>query len=208
MRHHRDRRHLSRTAEHRRALMRNLVTSLFEYERIETTVAKAKEARRVAERMITHAKKDSVHARRLVARVVQNEDVVKKLFDTITPWYTTRQGGYTRILKTRRRLGDGGEMAILELVKTVDQKKAEREAREKAAEAKTAAAEEKPKKKADKKADDSAKGTKATPEATADDEATKTKEKPKRPMDRGRKKGDDKGRGGIFGKFRRRKTGE
>ncbi len=85
MRHHHDKRQLSRTAEHRRALLRALVTSLFEHERIETTVAKAKEARRVAERMITHAKKNSIHSRRLVARVVQNEDVAKKLFDTIAP---------------------------------------------------------------------------------------------------------------------------
>ena len=129
MRHHRDKRQLSRTASHRRALLRGLVTALFEYERIETTVAKAKEARRVAERMITYAKRGNVHSRRLVARVVQKEDVAKKLFDTITPWYTTREGGYTRILKTRKRLGDGGEMAILELVKTTEQKDADRAAR-------------------------------------------------------------------------------
>lgn len=125
---------MSRTAEHRRALLRNLVTALFEYERIETTVAKAKEARRVAERMITYAKRDSLHARRLVARTVQKEDVAKKLFDTITPWYATREGGYTRILRTRRRLGDGGELAILELVKTAEQKEADRKARAEKAE--------------------------------------------------------------------------
>ena len=129
MRHHRDRRKLSRTAEHRRALLRNLVTALFEYERIETTVAKAKETRRVAERMITYAKRNNLHSRRLVARVVQKKDVAQKLFETITPWYTSRQGGYTRILKTRKRLGDGGEMAILELVKTEEQKEIDRKAR-------------------------------------------------------------------------------
>ena len=134
MRHHRDRRKLSRTAEHRRALLRNLVTALFEYERIETTVAKAKETRRVAERMITYAKRNSLHSRRLVARVVQNKDVAQKLFETITPWYTSRQGGYTRILKTRKRLGDGGEMAILELVKTEEQKEVDRKARAEKAE--------------------------------------------------------------------------
>ena len=127
---------MSRTAEHRRALLRNLVTALFEYERIETTVAKAKETRRVAERMITYAKRNNLHSRRLVARVVQNKDVAQKLFETITPWYTSRQGGYTRILKTRRRLGDGGEMAILELVKTEEQKEIDRKARAERAEEK------------------------------------------------------------------------
>ncbi len=150
MRHHHDKRQLSRTAEHRRALLRALVTSLFEHERIETTVAKAKEARRVAERMITHAKKNSIHSRRLVARVVQNEDVAKKLFDTIAPWYATREGGYTRVLKTRRRLGDAGEMALLELVKTDQQKEADRKIRaEKAAAAAAAASEKKGKGKAE-----------------------------------------------------------
>lgn len=139
MRHHHDHRQLSRTAEHRKALLRGLVTALFEHERIETTVAKAKEARRVAERMITYAKRNNLHSRRLVARVVQNEDVAKKLFDTITPWYAAREGGYTRILKTRRRLGDAGEMAILELVKSPEQKEADRRARAAAAAAKAAA---------------------------------------------------------------------
>lgn len=132
MRHLKEGRKLSRTAAHRRSLLRNLTTALFEYERIETTLEKAKEARRVAERMITHAKRGSVHARRLVARTVQNPEIVQKLFDTIAPWYAERPGGYTRILRTRARLGDGGEMAILELVKTPEQRAAETKAREKA----------------------------------------------------------------------------
>ena len=152
MRHRRDHRKLSRTASHRKALLRNLVTALFEYERIETTVAKAKETRRLAERMITFAKRASqpgegttadqarargIHARRMVARVVRSETIVKKLFDDIAPLYATRPGGYTRILKTRRRLGDAGEMGILELVKSAEQKA---EARRKRDEAKAAAA--------------------------------------------------------------------
>ncbi|MBM3287592.1 MAG: 50S ribosomal protein L17 [Candidatus Eisenbacteria bacterium] len=145
MRHHRDHRQLSRTAEHRRALLRSLVTALFQYERIETTVAKAKETRRVAERMITYAKKNNIHSRRLVARVVQDDDVAKKLFDTITPWYATRQGGYTRILKTRRRLGDAGELAIIELVKSDEQKDADRKVRAARAEASAKAKEAKAK---------------------------------------------------------------
>lgn len=132
MRHRRDGRHLSRTAEHRRALLRNLVTELFRHERIETTVAKAKEARRVAERMITFAKRGPTNlaARRHVESYLFDETVAKKLFDTIAPWYAERKGGYTRILRTRARLGDAGEMALFELVKTPEQKEAERRARE------------------------------------------------------------------------------
>jgi len=126
MRHRRDHRHLSRTAEHRRALLRNLVTELFRHERIETTVAKAKEARRLAERMITFAKRGDLHARRHVATFLFDETVLTKLFETIAPWYTDRNGGYTRILKTRRRLGDAGEMGIFELVKSKEQIEAER----------------------------------------------------------------------------------
>lgn len=130
MRHRRDGRHLSRTSEHRRALLRNLVTELFRHERIETSVAKAKEARRLAERMITFAKRGDLSARRHVARFVFDESVTKKLFDTIAPWYATRNGGYTRIIRTRRRLGDAGEMGIFELVKSKEQMDAERKARE------------------------------------------------------------------------------
>lgn len=139
MRHNRDHRRLGRKAEHRRALLRNLVTALFQYERIETTVAKAKEARRVAERMITFGKKGDLAARRHVARFVNKPEVVGKLFDTIAPWYATRQGGYTRILKIGRRLGDAGEVAYLELVKSEEQRERERQARIAAAEAKALA---------------------------------------------------------------------
>ncbi len=132
MRHQKDGRQLSRTTSHRRAVLRNLTTALFEHERIETTLAKAKETRRVAERIITKARRGDLHSRRLVARFVQREDVLRKLFETIAPWYATRPGGYTRILRTRTRLGDAGEMAILELVKTADQKAADRHKREEA----------------------------------------------------------------------------
>jgi large subunit ribosomal protein L17 len=122
MRHRKDHRKLSRTREHRKALLRNLTTSLFQHERIETTVAKAKEARRMAERMITFAKRGDVAARRHVARFVHGDDVVRKLFDTVAPWYTDRNGGYTRIIKIGRRLGDAGETALLELVKSPELK--------------------------------------------------------------------------------------
>src|SRR5881409_1772491 len=105
MRHRKDHRKLSRTASHRRALLRNLVTALFQYERIETTVAKAKEARRLAERLITFGKRGDLAARRHVARFVTRPAVTYKLFETIAPWYAERQGGYTRIIKIGRRLG-------------------------------------------------------------------------------------------------------
>lgn len=118
MRHRRQGNKLSRTASHRRAMLRNMVTSLFEHERITTTVPKAREARRVAEKLITKAKRGDLHSRRLVASYVRDETVVKKLFDTIAPWYEDRPGGYTRIRKIGNRLGDGGEIGLLELVKT------------------------------------------------------------------------------------------
>ena len=121
MRHRKDHRKLSRTASHRKAMLRNQVTSLFLHERIETSVAKAKESRRLAERLITYAKRNDLHARRLVARYVRRPDAVQKVFDEIVPLYENRQGGYTRVLRTRRRLGDAGEMAILELVRTPEQ---------------------------------------------------------------------------------------
>jgi large subunit ribosomal protein L17 len=136
MRHRKDHRKLSRTASHRRALLRNLVTALFQYERIETTVAKAKEARRLGERLITFAKRGDVAARRHVARFVTRPDVTQKLFSTIAPWYAERAGGYTRILRKGFRLGDAGETAYLELVKSAEQKEQERKEREAAEAAK------------------------------------------------------------------------
>lgn len=139
MRHRKDHRKLSRTHQHRRALLRNLVTALFQYERIETTVAKAKEARRLAERMITFAKDGDLAARRQVSRFVTKPTIVTKLFGTIAPWYTERNGGYTRIIRIGHRLGDAGETAYLELVKSAEQKEQERQARIAAAEAKALA---------------------------------------------------------------------
>src|SRR5688500_3391335 len=138
MRHRVSFRKLSRTHEHRRALLRNLVTSLFIHERIETTVAKAKEARRVAERMITFAKRGDLSARRHVDSYLFDEDATKKLFDTIAPWYAERAGGYTRIIRKGRRLGDAGEIAIFELVESEEQRAGHRRKRAEAADAKEA----------------------------------------------------------------------
>ncbi|HVP15684.1 MAG TPA: 50S ribosomal protein L17 [Terriglobales bacterium] len=136
MRHRKDHRKLSRTASHRRAVLRNLVTALFQYERIETTVEKAKETRRLAERLVTFAKRGDLAARRHVARFVTRPQVTTKLFATIAPWYEERNGGYTRILRAGHRLGDAGETAYLELVKTAEQKDKERKERIAVAEAK------------------------------------------------------------------------
>jgi len=97
-------------------MLRNLVTSFFDRERIQTTLAKAKEARPLAEKMITLAKKDDLHSRRQVLRFISRKDVVRKLFDTLAPRFSTRQGGYTRILRVGPRQGDGAEMAVLELL--------------------------------------------------------------------------------------------
>lgn len=122
MRHRKDHRKLSRTHEHRKALLRNLATSLIEHERIETTLVKAKEARRLAERMVTFAKRGDVAARRQVARFIHGDQNVRKLFNTIAPWYAERNGGYTRIVRVGRRLGDAGEVALLEFVKSPELK--------------------------------------------------------------------------------------
>jgi large subunit ribosomal protein L17 len=109
---------LGRTTAHRRALMRNLVTSFLERERVRTTLAKARSARPVAEKMITLAKRGTLHARRQALAYMTKETAVKKLFDDIGPRFTERPGGYTRIVKLDRRSGDGAEMAMLELVGT------------------------------------------------------------------------------------------
>lgn len=156
MRHRKDHRRLGRKSEHRRALLRNLVTALFQYERIETTVAKAKETRRFAERMITFGKKGDLAARREVAAYILKPEIVAKLFSTIAPWYTDRNGGYTRIVRIGRRLGDAGETAYLELVKSDEQKEQDRAAKQAIAEARALSASgEKPekKKKAESKAE-------------------------------------------------------
>lgn len=101
---------------HRKAMLRNLVTSLFRDERINTTEARAKEVKRIAEKMLTTAKQGDLAARRRALAYIYEEDVVKKLFDTIAPKYADRPGGYTRIVRVGYRRGDAAEMVILELV--------------------------------------------------------------------------------------------
>jgi large subunit ribosomal protein L17 len=116
MRHKKSGRKLGRTSAHRRAMFRNMVTSLFEHERIVTTKEKAKELRPIAEKMITLAKKGDLHSRRQVLGYIQSKEVVAKLFDEIKEQYADRAGGYTRIVQTGVRQGDNASMAIIELV--------------------------------------------------------------------------------------------
>ena len=132
MRHNIGLRKLGRTSGHRRALLRNLATALFRHERIRTTLPKARELRPVAERLITLARRDSLHARRQVLRQVNDKAVVKKLFSTLAPRFATRPGGYTRTLKLGPRQGDGADLAIVELIgsePTFKKRKEEKKAR-------------------------------------------------------------------------------
>lgn len=155
-------RKLGRTTDHRRAMLRGMVTYLFENGKVETTVTRAKEVRAMAEKMITIAKDNSLHARRQVLAYVTKEDVVKNLFDLIAPRYADVNGGYTRITKTGARRGDAAEMCIIELVET----KAELEA--KAAAAKKAAKKPAAKKPAAKKSAPKAEKKEAETDATAE----------------------------------------
>ena len=116
MRHKISARKLGRTSSHREAMFRNMVTSLFEHERIVTTKEKAKELRPIAEKMITLAKRGDLHARRQALSYIRSKDVVEKLFTDIQEQFAERKGGYTRILQTGVRKGDNASMAIIELV--------------------------------------------------------------------------------------------
>ena len=155
-------RKLGRTTDHRKAMLRGMVTYLFENGKVETTVTRAKEVRAMAEKMITIAKDNSLHARRQVLAYVTKEDVVKNLFDVIAPRYADVNGGYTRITKTGARRGDAAAMCIIELVET----KAELEA--KAAAAKKAAKKPAAKKPAAKKSAPKAEKKEAETDATAE----------------------------------------
>ncbi|HEX5067687.1 MAG TPA: 50S ribosomal protein L17 [Myxococcota bacterium] len=107
---------LSRTTAHRLAMYRNLVTSLLEHEQVETTDVKAKEVRRLADRMITLGKRGDLHARRRALRVIRSRDVAEKVFSELADRFRTRAGGYTRVMKTRYRVGDAAPMSIVALL--------------------------------------------------------------------------------------------
>lgn len=116
MRHRRAGRRLNRTPSHRRALFANMAAALIKHEQIVTTLPKAKELRRVFDRLVTLAKKGNLHSRRLAVSRVRDEAMVKKLFDELGPRYKERSGGYTRVLKAGFRYGDSAPMAVIELV--------------------------------------------------------------------------------------------
>ncbi len=116
MRHGFSGRRLNRTSSHRKAMLSNMATALLKHEQIVTTLPKAKELRRVADKMITLGKKDSLHSRRQAIAFLQDETIVKKLFDELAPRYKERNGGYTRVLKAGFRKGDAAPVAVIELV--------------------------------------------------------------------------------------------
>ena len=109
-------RNLSRYKDQRKALLRGLTADLIKHERIKTTLAKAKETRIVAEKLITHGKKGTLHHRRLALSQLPNKQIVKKVFDELAPRYAERPGGYTRVVKLGPRQGDGASMTVIELV--------------------------------------------------------------------------------------------
>jgi large subunit ribosomal protein L17 len=156
MQHQRANRKLGMKTEHRLSMLRNMATSLVLHERIRTTDTRAKEVRRLVERMVTLGKKGDLSARRRAARIIRGNDAVAKLFDELAPRYTTRNGGYTRIVRVGRRNGDNAPMVIIEFVEgeaaKAEAPKKKRAATKKAAPAAEGAAEAKaPKKRASKK---------------------------------------------------------
>ena len=116
MRHNKTGRRLGRKPDHRQHMMRNMVTSFFQCEKITTTVTRAKELRKLVDRMITLGKRGDLHARRQALQVIRDPQTVGKLFEMIAPRYTDRPGGYTRIIRLENRQGDNAPMAIIELV--------------------------------------------------------------------------------------------
>lgn len=123
---HQKKHKLGRPSSQRKALLRSLVTSFLEKERITTTLAKAKAARPVAEKMITLGKEDTLHRRRRALSYIYKKDIVRKLFEDIGPRFVERPGGYTRIIKLAQRAGDGADMAVLELVGKEFEKKSKK----------------------------------------------------------------------------------
>lgn len=140
MRHGIAHRKLGRNPGHRKALLRNMMNALVRSERIETTVAKAKEVRRLADRLVTLGKKDTTHARRRAFSLLSDKENTDKLFATLAPRFAGREGGYTRIVRTGYRVGDGSELAVLEYLPAEEKKaKAKKGTKKKAAAAKPAA---------------------------------------------------------------------
>jgi large subunit ribosomal protein L17 len=170
MRHNVSGRQFGRTANQRKALLRGLATAVIEHERIETTVAKAKEARRIVEKLVTLAKRGDLNSRRVALSKLPNRKIIQKLFDEIAPRFAGRSGGYMRIVHTRQRVNDRAEMAVLEFVdyedirdrSAPDRKKAAPAVKKEAEAAKPKAGEKAPAKKAE---EETKKEKKAAPKA-------------------------------------------
>ncbi len=137
MRHRKGMSKLGRTSAHRKALYRNLVTSLLEHERIETTDAKAKEVRRLADKMITLGKRGTLHARRQALSVIRKREVTAKVFDDLAARFRERPGGYTRVMKLGSRVGDNAPISIVELVEGAAPDPPKKKTRKKASRAKS-----------------------------------------------------------------------
>jgi large subunit ribosomal protein L17 len=140
MRHNKSGKRLGRNSSHRKAMMRNMVTSLFAHEKITTTDIRAKELRKIADKMITLGKRGDIHARRQAMQVIRDRKVVGKLFDLVAPRYKDRPGGYTRIIKLGQRAGDNASLSLIELVEEEFTAKPRKAAPAPKAEAKSAAA--------------------------------------------------------------------
>ena len=181
MRHRLRSRKLGRNSAHRKAMYRNMVTSLLQHERIETTDAKAKEVRRIAEKMITLGKRGSLHARRQALRVIRSRDVAAKVFDELADRYRDRAGGYTRVLKLGIRRGDAAALSVVQLLEadaaSVEEKK--RAGKKKPAEKK--ATKKTPAKKASKDSKKKTTKKKASKKKTASSKATTAKSTSKKP---------------------------
>jgi len=186
MRHHRAGRRLGRDASHRKALMRTLVTQFLDRERLITTVPKAKELRPFAEKIITLAKRETLHARRQALAVLRKKTVVSKLFDTLAPRFADRNGGYCRIVRLGVRKGDAAELAIIELIGSEYQAAKPTKGAKKAAkgEAKAKAKSEAKKDKAGAAAD---KKPKAKAKSKKTEEPAAAEEKPKTTRKRAKK---------------------
>ena len=177
MRHSVRGRKLGRTASHRKALLRSLATSLFRHKRIRTTLAKAKETRSFAETLITKARKNDLHSKRQVMSEIHDKEVVKELFGDILEKIGDRPGGYTRVVKLGKRIGDAADVAILELVDFNEVMKAKDEEKKEQKEAKKA--------KKEKETEE------AVPPVVEDAKVVEETEEEKKPKKRGRKKKED-----------------
>ena len=182
MRHRKSGKTLGRNTSHRKAMMRNMVTSFFDCEKITTTDARAKELRKMAEKLITMARRGDLHSRRLVMQVVRDKKTVAKLFETIAPRYIDRPGGYTRVIKLGHRAGDNASLSLIELVEeefTAKPKKKKAPAKKAAKVAEPVLAEEVPAEEAPAEEESPAEGdTAAEEEAVVDEASTEEQEAP------------------------------